>query len=290
MSNASAGSEDDLPRLAAERLRDARMLELREGVDLASAVAEAVGEGRTLVACGGDGTVNALVQHLVGTGGTLGVLPGGTLNHFARDVGVGDPDAALAALERHEVRRIDVGRVNGRVFVNNVALGLYPELVRERERREDRLGKWVAVAVAAAGVLRRFEPVVGTIAADGDRRRLDASLVFVGNNRYSTRPGSIGVRRRLDEAVLDVRVVRAERGLRARSKLALRVVRSRASRRFVRTDARTVEIELESAGPIAVDGEQEDGSSQLEIRIDADALRVVAPADGAPMRGTAPDG
>ncbi len=281
VSNVSAGSEDDLPRLASERLPDARILELKESVDLASVVAGAIGEGRTLVACGGDGTVNALVQHLVGTQGTLGVLPGGTLNHFARDLGVDDPDAALAALERHEVRRIDVGRVNGRAFVNNVALGLYPELVRERERREDRLGRWVAVAVAAAGVLRRVEPVVGTIAADGDSRRLDASLVFVGNNRYSTRPGSIGLRGRLDEGVLDVRVVRAERGLRARSKLALRVVRSRASRRLVRTDALTVEIELASAGPIAVDGEQDEGASRLEIAIDPGALRVVAPADEA---------
>src|SRR6266496_3487397 len=78
-----------------------------------------------LVAAGGDGTVNAVVQHLVARG-TLAVLPGGTLNHFARDLGVRNPERALEALERGEPRPVDLGRVDGKVFVNGVGLGLYP--------------------------------------------------------------------------------------------------------------------------------------------------------------------
>ncbi len=277
VANASAGSDDDLPRRAATRLKDAEVLTLDENVDLGARVAEAIAERRTLVACGGDGTVNALVQHVAGTEGTLGVLPGGTLNHFARDLGVDEPDAALDALDAHEVRRVDVGRVNGRAFVNNIALGLYPELVRERERRQDRLGKWVALAVAAGKVLRVADPVVGTIRADGDRRGLDATLIVIGNNRYSTTPGSLGTRERLDEGVLDVRIVRSRSGARARSQLALRVLRARFPRRFVRTDARAVQIELDAARPLAIDGEQDESADRFEISIEPAALQVITP-------------
>jgi diacylglycerol kinase family enzyme len=277
VSNASAGSGDDLPSLAAERLDDVRTLQLEDGVDLASVVREAVDDGRTIVACGGDGTVNALAHEVVERDGTLGVLPGGTLNHFARDLGLLDPEVALGALERHETRPVDVGRVDGRVFVNNVAMGVYPELVRERERHEGRLGKWLALAVGAARVFRTFEPVDGTIEADGDARRLDATLVLVGNNRYSTTPGSIGTRERLDEGILDVRVVRARRGLRARSVLAAGLLRSGWDRRFVGTTASTVRIDVGSPEPFAVDGEQRDDARELEISIDPGALRVVTP-------------
>jgi diacylglycerol kinase family enzyme len=221
--------------------------------------------------------VNACAQHVAGTERVLGVLPGGTLNHFARDLGVSDPDVALDALERREIRDVDVGRVEDRVFLNNVALGIYPALVRERERHEHAVGKWLAFAVAAANVFRSFEPVAGTIDADGDRRALDATLVLIGNNRYSTTPGSIGTRARLDEGVLDVRVVRARRGLRARSVLAAHVMRSGWRRRFVGTTATAVRIDAERTEPFAVDGEQRDDAQRLEIRIDPGAVRVIAP-------------
>ena len=97
--NPSSGSgADDLPAQAGRTLPDARTIELTAGLDLASAIREGLDEERVIVACGGDGTVNAVAQHLAGTDGVLGVLPGGTLNHFARDLGVREPQTALAVL------------------------------------------------------------------------------------------------------------------------------------------------------------------------------------------------
>jgi undecaprenyl-diphosphatase len=275
--SSGVGRHPDLARDAAERLTDARVLELTRGVDLGQEVAAAVAEGRVVVACGGDGTVNAVAGHLAGTEGVLGVLPGGTWNHFAKDLGVGEPEDAIAALARGEVGSVDVGRVDEDVFVNNVALGIYPFLVREREQHEDTLGKAAAYVVAAARVLSRFRPVPGTIDADGDRRSFVASVVFVGNNRYSTAPGAIGTRPRLDEGVLDVRVVRARGAWSERSRFALGAMRSAWERRFVGTTARHVTIDVEDAQPFAMDGEERDDAQHLDLRVEPKALRVVVP-------------
>jgi diacylglycerol kinase family enzyme len=175
VTNPEAGSlaAGELIARARKRLPDAQMLELVPGVDLEDAVGRALSEGRVVVAAGGDGTVNSVVQHVAGRG-TLGVLPVGTLNHFARDLGLRRPEDALEALQRGEVRSIDLGMANGAFFVNNVGLGLYPEGVRERARSEDRWGKVAASVGAASRLLRTAHPLVGTIQADGDRRGLFA--------------------------------------------------------------------------------------------------------------------
>jgi diacylglycerol kinase family enzyme len=279
IANPSSGSaDDDLPARAGDALPDVRTLELTPDVDLASAIRRGLEEGRVIVACGGDGTVNAVAQHLAGTDGVMGVLPGGTLNHFARDLGVRDAETALSVLAGGAERRVDVGRAGDRVFVNNLGLGLYPTLVRERERREHRIGKWPALIVSMGRVMIDFEPLEGRIEADGDARRLHASAVFIGNNRISTQIGSLGERERLDGGVLDVRVLRTHSGLRGRATAAWRSLSP--PRHVVRTDAREVEIRLDASAPIAIDGEQVKGSDHLTVRIDAASLRVRAPAPG----------
>lgn len=260
-----------------KRLPDAEILELTPQVDLGRAVARAVEEDRVVVAAGGDGTVNAVVQHVVGRG-TMGVLPAGTLNHFARDLGVDDMEAALDALERGRARPIDVGLAGGVYFVNNAGLGLYPEGVRERER--SRWGKALASVGASARLLRTAQPLVGTIEADGDRRALFAWVVFVGNNRFGTAPGSFGARTRLDQGVLDVGVVTAGRRATSRAKAAWRLARGTPwqSRRLVRTEAREVVVRLEGLPrPVSRDGEQGDPTNELEVRLVPHGLRVLGP-------------
>lgn len=272
VSNPHAGPEEgELAHRALGALPDAAPFSLEPDADLRAAVDEAVRDDRVVVAAGGDGTVSAVAQHLVGRG-TLGVLPAGTRNHFARDLRVADEEAAIVALKKGETAAIDVGRLGDRHFVNNVALGLYPELVEERERDEERIGRWPAMIRAAVRVLRESEPVVGTIEADGDARELGAWMVFVGNNRFGIRPGR---RERLDEGVLDVRLLLV--GPRAR--LAYRVLRGRAwgSRRIVRRDAQRVAVRLGRRRPLAVDGEVEDPVQETEIEIVPGALRVVVP-------------
>ncbi|HEX7247917.1 MAG TPA: diacylglycerol kinase family protein [Actinomycetota bacterium] len=276
VANPSAGTDgDDLLSHVRDRLADATVVRLEAGVDLGEHVGSAVADDRLVVAVGGDGTVNAVAQHVVSAGGTMGVVPAGTLNHFARDLGLREADDAIAALERAETTTVDVGRAGDRVFVNNLGIGLYPEVVRERERREDTLGKWPALGASAVRVFLDFDPLEGVIEADGDRRALEAAAVFVGNNLFSTEPGSIGTRERLDEGVLDLRVVRTSASMRARSNQAWHAI-TRRPRRVVRTTARRVKVELrDGARAIALDGEEIGDRECVEVGIEPGALRVV---------------
>jgi diacylglycerol kinase family enzyme len=116
-----------------------------------------------VVAAGGDGTSSTVAQHLVGTPGVLGVLPAGTLNHFARDIGVADHDVALGVLARGRPRAVDVGRAGDRHFLNNAVVGLYPEAVEERGRVQHRVGKWPGLALGWLEVLARAIPLTGTV-------------------------------------------------------------------------------------------------------------------------------
>jgi diacylglycerol kinase family enzyme len=282
--NPGSGSGEevrDLERTLTDRLTDVRAVELSDP-DLSAEIDRAVGEGRAVVAAGGDGTANAVAQHVVGRG-IMAVLPLGTLNHFGRDLGLGDIDHAIDVLKTGPVRRVDVGRVGDRFFLNNAGIGLYPEMVYRRDQAPDRTAKWLAAAGASIRVMRDSAPVTGTIEADGDGRALLAWMVFVGNNRFGTTPGRIGQRGRLDEGVLDVGLFLAgPRGSR-RSSVAWRVFRSRpwqTSRRVVRRTARRVSVRLEGEPrQFSVDGETGEPVRAMDVEIVPGELRVVAPPD-----------
>jgi undecaprenyl-diphosphatase len=282
--NPGSGSGEearDLERTLTDRLTDVRAVELSDP-DLTAEVDRAVGEGRAVVAAGGDGTANAVAQHVVGRG-TMAVLPLGTLNHFGRDLGLRDIDHAIDVLKTGPVRRVDVGRVGDRFFLNNAGIGLYPEMVYRRDQAPDRTVKWLAAAGASIRVMRDSAPVTGTIEADGDRRALLAWMVFVGNNRFGTTPGRIGQRDRLDEGVLDVGLFLAgPRGSR-RSSVAWRVFRSRpwqTSRRVVRRTARRVSVRLEGEPrQLSFDGETSEPVRAMDAEIVPGELRVVVPPD-----------
>src|SRR3982751_1503854 len=112
-----------------------------------------------VVAGGGDGTISSVAGTLVGTGKVLGVLPVGTLNHFAKDLGLPlDLDGAVQAIVRGKVREVDVAEVNGNIFINNSSLGIYPHIVSNREAQQERLGrgKLPAALWATFHALRRF--------------------------------------------------------------------------------------------------------------------------------------
>ncbi|HZB02825.1 MAG TPA: diacylglycerol kinase family protein [Actinomycetota bacterium] len=282
--NPGSGSGEearDLERTLTDRLTDVRAVELSDP-DLTAEVDRAVGEGRAVVAAGGDGTANAVAQHVVGRG-IMAVLPLGTLNHFGRDLGLRDIDHAIDVLKTGPVRRVDVGRVGDRFFLNNAGIGLYPEMVYRRDQAPDRTVKWLAAAGASIRVMRDSAPVTGTIEADGDQRALLAWMVFVGNNRFGTTPGRIGQRDRLDEGVLDVGLFLAgPRGSR-RSSVAWRVFRSRpwqTSRRVVRRTARRVSVRLEGEPrQLSFDGETSEPVRAMDAEIVPGELRVVVPPD-----------
>jgi diacylglycerol kinase family enzyme len=161
------------------------------------------------VAAGGDGTVHAVAAVCAGTQRPLAVLPVGTLNHFARDLGL--PlrlEDAIQLVATGPVRSIDAAEANGILFVNNSSLGVYPAMVLDRDRmRKGGGNKWWAMVVASARAYIRFRCLHVELEVDGQSRHCKTALLFVGNNRYAKQGGRIGQRERLDEGVLSVALV-----------------------------------------------------------------------------------
>jgi diacylglycerol kinase family enzyme len=235
-----------------------------------------------VAALGGDGTVNAVAAALAGTPTPMLVLPGGTLNHFARDLGVPLDPAEAAVLVRDGVqRRVDVAEVNGRVFVNNSSIGAYPLTVTLRDRllEEGAGGRWRAMARAALRTFRRFPTLRVRIDGDDGAIDIETPFVFVGNNVYRAEgPGALA-RERLDRGRLGV--ITAET---TRRREAVRVAVLAALGRL--DDASAVwrgepaELTVETAAAsllVSLDGEVVRLQPPLCYRSRPGALVVIAP-------------
>jgi YegS/Rv2252/BmrU family lipid kinase len=159
-----------------------------DGCDIADMVKSAIDRGATIVAAGGgDGTINAVASELIGSDVTLGVLPLGTLNHFAKDVGIPvEVEEALAVLRDGRTMSIDVGCVSGRHFLNNSGLGLYPDMVHNRVQRQKKgASKWVAMMIEGANAFRKYRLLRLQFQVEGKTVHRRTPAVFVGNNDYS---------------------------------------------------------------------------------------------------------
>jgi YegS/Rv2252/BmrU family lipid kinase len=159
-----------------------------------------------IVAGGGDGTINSVAAAAIDTGKTLGVLPFGTMNHFAKDLHIPlDLDAAVQTIIAGHAVSVDVGEVNGRIFVNNSSLGLYPSIVSERQKQQ-RLGwgKWPAYVWAALAVLRRYPFLNVRVNVDGNELTSRTPFVFIGNNEYEMETLNVGGRACLDAGKLSL--------------------------------------------------------------------------------------
>jgi diacylglycerol kinase family enzyme len=235
-----------------------------------------------LVAGGGDGTISLAAELAVAHDLVLGVLPLGTLNHLARDAGIPAAlEEAVAVIAAGNVRRIDVGEVNGHLFVNNSAVGLYPHMVRDREAQQRRLGrsKRVAMMIASIRALRHFGRKRLTIVAQGDRQPIETPLLFVGNNDYDISLFSLGRRAALDRGELCVYALLA-RSRRELIGMALRgLIGLLQQKDFIRlTGVR--EAEIRSRRPslsVSMDGETVLLETPLCYRIRPGALQLLAP-------------
>src|SRR6185312_383164 len=215
--------EEALPRAIVVRADPDRPLDdqLDEAIERAGDEALAVG------VAGGDGTVAAAAAVAGRRGLPLVVVPTGTLNHFARDVGVYDLQEAVDATQAGEAVAVDLGVVDiqgggrpphTRYFLNTASLGGYSDLVRLREKWEGRWGKWPAFAAALVASLRHAQPL--RVKLDGKEQRL--WTLFVGNGPYHPRGMVPAWRPQLDSGLLDIRYLRADRRFsRARAIIAL---------------------------------------------------------------------
>jgi undecaprenyl-diphosphatase len=223
------------------------------GEDLVAQLRRAASQARILGVAGGDGTVNAASAVALAEGLPLLVIPAGTFNHFAADLGVWSTEDAMAALGAGEAVLVDVGVAGSRSFINTSSTGVYADLVRAREQLEGALGRRLAAVVALVQVLRRGEP--HELILDGRRRRL--WLYFAGNCHYEP-PGMVpAYRPDLADGCLDIRVVEA--GLLARSRLVAAVLTGTLGRCRVyhAWQAAAVDVDSADGAPIwlSVDGE-----------------------------------
>ena len=202
-----------------------------DGEQIPEAIEAAARSGRVIVA-GGDGTAAGAAQILAGSDTELGLLPLGTLNHLARDLGIPTDlgEAAKVAVNGQPVA-IDVGEVNGQVFVNNASIGLYPLMVRKREglRRAKGWPKWLSTLPAAFAVLERLPHHRLQLDWGKGERRIVTPLLFVGNNVYSLDRGEVGKRGTLTDGKLSIYAVTHRRRA-ALIWFALRALVGRAER------------------------------------------------------------
>lgn len=259
--------------------RRGHVVSVRRGGEIAAASRRAVDQGcGVLVAAGGDGTVNAVASVAVAAGIPLGVLPLGTLNHFARDLGIPrDLDGALDAVLRGSIRRVDLGEVDGRIFLNNASLGVYPRIVRMRERLRARgLAKWLGALWATLAVARRAPFAAVRLTGDGEPIVRRTPFVLVGNNAYRMEGFHAGTRAALDGGRLWVYAMRAS-GRRSLLWLAVRVLFG-DTRELEALPASTVVIEVNRRRlSVALDGELAELAPPLECRIRPGALGVLVP-------------
>jgi diacylglycerol kinase family enzyme len=247
----------------------------------------AAGAPLAIVAAGGDGTVNAVVQALVGTAIPLGILPLGTLNHFARDLGLPlDIGGAVAVIAAGNVDAVDAAEVNDRIFVNNSAIGLYPNVVRDRDRqrRQSRRAKWLAMALALLRALRRPPMRRLTIEAEDWVRPHTTPLAFIGNNMYDTNFPMLGRRATLTGGELCLFIAKA-RGPFGIVALVLRAVVGRLdqARDFEQHRLKTLTIRSRHRRlAVSLDGEVVPLTTPLAYRIRPGALHVFVPRRSPP--------
>lgn len=287
--NAGSGTGGDAP--PAETLADlcarhgvqARTFALAPGGDIHALLRDALDAApRALVAAGGDGTVNAVAAAALAHDLPLGVLPRGTLNHFARDLDIPlEAEAAVRVLAAGHERRVDVGLANDAVFLNNASIGLYATIVVQRERQQRRLGrgKWSALLRATWAALRDPEPFEVAIEVEGRTLQRRTPFVFVGNNDYELQGPAAGSRARLDDGCLSLYV------LHPRTSLGLLWL---ALRTLVRGTAGARDLDASKVGKcivharqarvrVARDGEIGEMDTPVRFEVRPRALRVIAP-------------
>ena len=288
--NATAGKgctdawADDLTQQFAQHGLAAHITLAKNGAEIHAGTKAAITGGATVViAGGGDGTINAVASQLAGTDIVLGVLPLGTLNHFAKDLGIPlQLQAAVAVIASGRRAQIDVAEVNGKLFVNNSSIGLYPQIVRHREQQQ-RLGrsKWNAFFWALLSAARRFPFYQITVCIDGQEHRRTTPFVFIGNNRYTMEGFHIGQRDRLDAGVLSFYSARGI-GRFGMFGLALSALLGRLHQASNFESELTTELTIETKRHslrVSTDGEVNVMNAPLNYRILPGALRVIVPSE-----------
>jgi diacylglycerol kinase family enzyme/membrane-associated phospholipid phosphatase len=273
--NPSSGSaSDELAAAVRARLPQARVLELADGDEIEDALERAASEREVLGVGGGDGTIAAAASVALERSRRLLALPGGTLNHLTRDLRVERADDALEAVACGETVGVDVAAIDGSPFLNSAGLGAYPQMLRNRERLEPRLGRWLGQLAAFVKTAVQAEPLEATINGE----RLAVWTAFIGNCRHE--PAGLGPswRPRLDDGCLDVRLLRADLP-RSRARLALAMLSGRLPRSAAYAELSVPELRVETSRSrleLVRDGDPWDADGSFVVHKLAERLEVYA--------------
>lgn len=287
-SSSGPGHEEGIETVLAEAFKaagvDAQISLARTGSEvIALAQLAARGDAEVVVAGGGDGTISSVASALRNSNKSLGVLPFGTMNHFAKDLRIPlDLSGAVGTIAAGHETNVDVGEVNGHTFINNSSLGLYPTIVHKREKQQ-RLGwgKWPAYIWAAFGVLRRYPFLNVRVGVDGTELNTRTPFVFIGNNSYEMETLNIGRRIHLDKGDLSLYMTNRT-GRLGLVRLALRALLRglHQEKDFVALCTKEIWIETRHKHlRVALDGEVTRMVPPLHYRALPRALRVLTPAN-----------
>ncbi|MEV0091043.1 phosphatase PAP2 family protein [Streptomyces sp. NPDC050738] len=278
--NKASGSATAKAALVRDALPAAEILECAPE-EVTAALEKAARRGRALGICGGDGTVNRAAVVAAREGVPLAVFPGGTLNHFAYDIGIEEVHDTCRALASGDAVKVDLGRFSPGpedtahgYFLNTFSIGVYPEMVRVREHWSPRIGGWPAGVLAAVKTLTDQRPLEAELRG----KRVALWMLFAGNCMYQRMGPTPGRRFDLADGLLDVRVVRGGRlpGLR----LLAAALAGPLSRSPVHAAERLRRVRIAGLAPgtsLAYDGEVTAAPSELTIDKEIEALTVYRP-------------
>lgn len=286
--NAKSGTAGDSPaelvaKLFSNRSRAVHIIELKPGDDIPALATQAVADGfDVIVSGGGDGTINAVASALVGNSKVkFGVLPMGTYNHFAKDLVIPlKLEEAVDVILKGVTRRIDVGEVNGHIFVNNSSVGAYPAMVKLREAlQKTGYRKKLAAVRAWAQIIANFR-TLRVVVDDGSGHKITArtAMLFIGNNRYELDPAQIGTRSSLSDGKLWVLIATSQTRLAMFASL-FAVLWHRENANAV-TVFETMEFVVDTgkrSQKVSVDGEVLHLETPLHYNMRASALQIIVP-------------
>ncbi len=281
--NASSGKQDSLQLLkdaVSEHNIEADFVAISDR-SMKRKVAEAAKKGLVVAAAGGDGTVSAVAGIIAGTKAKLGVIPAGTLNHFAKELNIPlDLKQAVATLASKKVTEVDIATVNDQSFINNSSIGWYPRSLRARGEVERKIGKWPAALYGSLRSALRPHRYHVDLLVDGQKHTYGTPFVFVGNNAYHRSPAELGKRKSLQEGQLAIYVVKTQSAFGILRMLAAALLtRKHRTQDFAIYHASECVIRTKHHRRlnVATDGEVQRLSTPLQYRSQPKALRVITP-------------
>lgn len=289
--NRGSGKEDDqFVQTITEGLQpyvaDFALRQTDDGSQLLDMARQAVDDGFDIVvAAGGDGTQSAVAGALAGSNAMMGVLPGGTFNYFARDLGVGETmEDAIETLRNGVAKQVDVGQIENLIFLNNVSLGVYPHILKTRESVYRRWGRSrIAAYWSVVIALRRLRhPMNLTARVDGESKSYSTALAFVARSAYQLESFGLEGADAIRDGNFAVLIAKARKPIPLlRSALRLTVGLSAKDSDFdlIITDEINIET-YKSQQLIAHDGEKTRLASPFHLKVWHDALTVLVPAGG----------